>query len=352
MAVGGVEKKIINLLNRLDKNKFQFQLALFNKEGQFLNQVPKKIEISGLGYSGKFGLLRVIFSLKKIIDIDKPDRVLSFGNYPNTITIFTKIISKENPMLILGVGNLMSQWVKYQKLPYARILSIKLLYPYADKIIAVSKAVKKDLVENFSISESKIEVVYNAQQYSKRRVTKSLRKPKISTLLFAGRLVKQKRVDFLLKALAHISKRKKVQLRIFGEGQEKENLIALSKKLKLEDSVEFNNFRLDIEKEIAKADLLVHTSTIEGHPNLIIESMVIGTPILVTRYPGAEELVKNGVNGFLVPRDVTPEKLGNKIVYLLNNSEMLGKVSQNAQKLPKRFISEYQTKRYEKILEN
>lgn len=354
LDIGGIEKQLIKILRNYNREKFELSLALFRKEGKFLSLVPDDVNVFSLDNKGFLGPLKSILNIRKLVRRENVEVLLTYGDYPSVIVLLAFLLNSTKPKVVVGEGNILSELMDYQKFPWVRKKAIQALYPLADEFVTVSNRVKDDLVNNFNVPENKITTIYNFpdKKMDCRRKKLSSNKRRKQIILSATRLVKQKRIDLLMEAFAYVRNKRNVKLNIFGEGSEKNKLVHLSKRLKIGKSVEFYDFVLDIDKEIAKADLLVQTSAIEGHPNLIIESMAIGTPVLMTEYSGAKELIKNGVNGFLVPVDVTSRELGARIIDLLDNPKIRNKVSLHAQKLPRKFTEEYQVKKYEKLFSN
>lgn len=356
LKTGGVEKKIIKILNHIDRKKFKIHLALLHKKGKLLSRVPQDVKVYDLKKTGIFGLYCAVMNLRQLIEKTKPAVILTYGDLPSAVSLGAKFLSSKKPRVIIGVGNVMSKWIKYQRYKFLRKIEIKTLYPSADQIIAVSKAVKKDLIKNFSIPRKKIEVIYNfvdngfLSTMNSRQIQKNTN---TRTILFAGRLVKQKRVYLIIKAFPYIKKKlSDVELVIIGEGPEKEKLISLSQRLGVDKNINFRNFTLKIEKEIASATIVVLPSAIEGHPNLILESMMAGTPVVVSNYPGASELIKDKINGYLVPLNISPQELANKITDIISDKERLLSVSENAQRFVEKLSVKNQIRKYELVLNN
>lgn len=121
-------------------------------------------------------------------------------------------------------------------------------------------------------------------------------------LLFAGRLAPQKAVEDLLRALdllQHV--RPEVVTWIAGDGPERSRLEALASAFRLGDRVRFLGHREDVPALLASADLLVLPSRFEGLPNVVLEAMQAGKPVVATAAPGTAELVVDGETGRLVP---------------------------------------------------
>lgn len=145
-----------------------------------------------------------------------------------------------------------------------------------------------------------------------------------------GRLTKFKRFDILLRAMAQS---KNLHLYIGGDGEEKENLVTLSKELGTTDNVTFLG-KLPEDKlnyYYAKAKAVIFPTGNEPFGIVPLEAMASGTPVIATETGGVVETVIDGETGFLIkPNDVNV--LVSKIEYLLTNNELCAQMSKNARK--------------------
>ena len=123
----------------------------------------------------------------------------------------------------------------------------------------------------------------------------------IVELLFVGRLSSQKGVNILLAALAQLPAR--WHLRIVGDGPERASLVALAASLGIAERVTFHGWaqREELPALYRAADIFVFPSLDEGMPNVVLEALASGLPIVATRIAGNEQLVAHGDNGALVP---------------------------------------------------
>ena len=154
------------------------------------------------------------------------------------------------------------------------------------------------------------------------------------SILWEGRLLKLKRADLLVKAAA-ILKEKGLDfsVTIVGEGKEKENLIALSRKLKVDDIVSFENFLKPDEarEKMSLADIYVMTSNFwEGWGSVIYEGLNAGCAVVASHACGATPwLVKDNETG-LVFKSGSEKSLAGGIEKLLTSSELRERLSRNA----------------------
>jgi glycosyltransferase involved in cell wall biosynthesis len=121
-------------------------------------------------------------------------------------------------------------------------------------------------------------------------------------IITVGRLHAQKGHCYLLQAIAKAEKKvPKIKLIIIGEGEEENNLKNLVKSLDLTDKIIFAGLRGDVEKIFPIAELFILPSLWEGMPNVILEAMAAGKPVVATKVGGVPEVVVHGETGILVP---------------------------------------------------
>ena len=149
------------------------------------------------------------------------------------------------------------------------------------------------------------------------------------------RLSKQKNLPLLIDAFeCLLSQYPEYTLRVYGKGDEKDNLVKYIQSKKLENKVFLEDFATDIHERIKDATMFVSTSDFEGLSNTMIEAMAIGLPCVCTDCDGggARMMIKDHENGILVPK-------GDKnAVYaamkeIIENKELSQKLSENATKV-------------------
>lgn len=149
-------------------------------------------------------------------------------------------------------------------------------------------------------------------------------KERDNRIVSVGRLsIVQKRQDILLEAfrLVH-EKHPEMQLVLYGDGEDKEKLRTLAAEKGLSDSVVLAGNTDQVEENICAARAFVLTSDYEGIPNALIEAMSVGVPCVSTDCSpgGAALLIRDGENGFLVPRADAPA-VAEKLLQLIEDPQ-------------------------------
>jgi glycosyltransferase involved in cell wall biosynthesis len=120
--------------------------------------------------------------------------------------------------------------------------------------------------------------------------------------LTVGRLTQQKAYPNLFRAFAQVVKRlPRSTLLVVGRGPLRNELEDLARRLGLLASISFVGFRSDVASLLAAADAFVTASRYEGMPNVVIEALATGLPVVGTNVGGMPELIQDGANGYLVP---------------------------------------------------
>ena len=127
-------------------------------------------------------------------------------------------------------------------------------------------------------------------------------------IAFVGELSKRKNQRFLIKCLPGIRERLgDVRLCLVGDGDEKERLVSLARRLSVYDVVIFAGYRTDAMDFVNACDLYVSSALGEGMPLNVIEAMSIGKTVLLSRIKGHTDLVSEGDNGYLYDPFCKPE---------------------------------------------
>lgn len=161
----------------------------------------------------------------------------------------------------------------------------------------------------------------------------------------AGRLSPEKGHRYLLQAIASLAPiLPRLVLILLGEGKERFNLERQARELGIEKHVLFAGFQKEIRSWIQACDLLVNPSLTEGTPNVVLEAMALGTPVIATNVGGVPDLIEHLTSGILVaPAD--SNALVAAIHAIFRNPEEQLRLARNAQKHLYKYSPERQTQR-------
>jgi glycosyltransferase involved in cell wall biosynthesis len=361
LGKGGAEKVLSVLLNRLDRDRYEIACILYDAERVF--DVPDDVKVYSLGIPGTRNFfkksassMRRIVRIKKIIEADSPDVVFSFINTVNVVSIIAVLLSGRSPKLVISERNTLS--AHELGVDWIGKLLIKKMYPKAHRIIAVSEGVKQDLLQNFGLPQDKVSVIYNPVDVpgitslsGEPVVEQEWFREGVPIILNVGSLSKKKGQKYLLEAFRIVNRSIPSRLVILGEGEEESELKRLAAVLGIEKDVAFLGFQANPYKFMAKSSVFVLSSLWEGLPNVILEAMACGVPVVSTDCPsGPNEIIRDGQNGLLVPVK-NAERLGKAILRVLENRTLAMRISGNAYAGISRFsVSEIVDRYSEAIL--
>ena len=188
----------------------------------------------------------------------------------------------------------------------------------SDRVITPSHHLKA-FIESIGINKN-IDVINNGVPINNRE--KVFFENKIIQLLVVSRLVNQKNVDFIIKAVKLLTN-DDVLLNIVGDGAELNNLKNVVKKNELNEKVNFigkvNERKL--EEYLEGSDIFIQASDYEGLPHSILEAANYEVPILSTEVGGCSEFLNKGERGYIIPLPVSENEIANCITKIINNKE-------------------------------
>jgi len=345
---GGAERVFLNLLHGFDRDVFDLHLIIVNPSGPYLDLVPPDVVLHGLGHGR---VSRSIVKLGAVLRRLKPDVVLSNIVHLNLALLIIRPLLPGKSRIYIRESNTPSIALSMGIKGALFRLLCPVLYPRADGIICPGEAVKRDLGLMFGISPEKIIAIPNPVQVhsirsriSEYQVHTHKNAPK---LLAMGSLTRQKGFDLLIAAMAKLVKiRPDIQLTLLGAGPEEANLIAQIKKENLSGCITLAGFKDNPYPYFYNADLFVLSSRWEGLPNVVLESLACGTPVVAFDCPGCvNEIFDEPSQGVLVPAG----DVGALVMAIDRRLKYFEKECKDSI-LPDRFEARSVTSQYENIL--
>ena len=307
LSGGGSEGVCVNVANGLAARGWNVNLVCMNLDRkEHLDKISEKVNLINLKIS-RFTLsfIPILRYLKK----NNTEYVVCFHYFFASQLVLQKFLLKNQFKIIARNNTSLLQDAKYyfnSKILNKLIFKlVKILYHRVDYSIAQCEDMKFDLIKNFNFTSSKVKVILNPVSYEIENSYKSTKILKENFILVVGRLSKEKRHDIAIKVFAKVKEKfPDLKLKIAGQGREEDFLKKVAKKNRVDNSVEFLGFQKDLISFYKKARLTLMTSSYEGFPNVLIESITLGTPVVSFDCPtGPREIIQDGINGFLVDND-------------------------------------------------
>jgi glycosyltransferase involved in cell wall biosynthesis len=306
---GGAERVMLNLARSFIERNLKVDFVLVTADGSFMTQIPPEIRLIDLKAPSKLSILP---KLVQYLQQEHPATLLAALHYPSEIAIIAKRLAGVSTKVVVSEHNQLSQEAKHVPQLSARFtpLAAKLFYPWADRIIAVSEGVAKDLADLTRIPSERIQVIYNPvvvpEIFSKAEepvVHPWFQSGEPPVILGVGRFYPQKDFSTLIRAFTLVRKVQPARLVLLGgSGPEEARLKALIGELDLEAEVAMLGYAENPYAYMAKAGVLVLSSIFEGFGNVLVEAMAVGTPVVSTNCKsGPAEILANGKYGLLTP---------------------------------------------------
>ncbi len=280
---GGAENVISKLMFQLN-DCYDFHLILLDEKIVF--PIPENVRVSILKNTTAnnfFNILQIpiiAFRLNKYCKQNKIQLCLSFLNRPNWINCFTKLLSGRHKIVISERTTSSRYYNKTHLSGRIGLWLIKKLYPLADLIVPNSKGVQYDLEKRLQVANS-YHLIYNPVKIvSQQPLTK--KQKEFFTFIFTARFQSPKDHATIIKALALLPSLEDIRVQFLGEGEYLESCKAIANDLGIGHIIEFVGFVKDTYAYLLAADCFIFSSTFEGFPNVILEALACGLPVIST----------------------------------------------------------------------
>jgi len=348
---GGAERVLSNLANNFSLKGYQVSLVCLNT-AEIKYEINKGCKIINLvNRVGKESFLNRVkyawltfYRLLKLLNREKPDCTICFMTTANLwgglcclILGLPYLLSERiTPDYTVNTYNQLLQFFSYQV--YKKSKAVVL--PAAEMGNGFKRNKHFKQLNNFITIHNPINVFTTESSirvYHKRFI------------LAVGRLDLQKGFDLLINAYAHL-RPNETDLLISGEGPERKNLEKQITDLGLERTVKLIGFKTNLQDYYAQADIFVLSSRNEGYPNVLVEAMGAGCPVISMNCEfGPSEIITNGYNGLLVENE-NVTALSVAINQLLNDKSLKWKLANNAKMINQTNSLEKITMNWENLI--
>lgn len=308
LDIGGTENICKILFEEfLDRKKYEVDLFVLNKKrnNNFYYELNKEYQ-KKIIFSKNYSWSQIFLQIINLTSKKKYKSILAFNNETGFVINIIKIFFRKKFKTVLRVNNSIKKKIKYSNNFYNALF--KKFYNYlslnlSNTIIAQSNEMKNEIKE-YLINKKKIQVINNPLSKNFKENINFKKEEKY--FLFVGSFTSKKNPLMLLKIYNKFNKNnnlEKIKLKMIGDGPELEIMQSYIFQNNLEKNIEIIKSipQVELQKYYSKALCLIICSRYEGFPNVAIESLFCGTPILASKcIGGIKELIQNEKNGIIV----------------------------------------------------
>jgi glycosyltransferase involved in cell wall biosynthesis len=339
---------MVTLANGFAKRGYRVDLVLTRAEGPYLSEVSGGVRVVDLD---KKRALASLLPLARYLRRERPNAMLSAMAHANIVAIWARKLARVGTRLVV------SERCSPSGAPGSRATKtihhlMRIFYPGAEGIIAVSQGVARELVADFGLDSDRVTAIPNPVDLEAIRGVRQERPehPWLEAgappvVLAVGRLVSDKDYPVLLEAFARLRAKRKARLVILGEGSQRSELEQQISRLGLSSSVELAGFQQNPFGWMAACRVYVMSSKTEGFPNSLAQAMACGARVVSTDCRnGPREILEGGRWGRLVPVG-DPQALAKALSSALDDQ-----APPDARKRVRDFHPDHVLKQYETVL--
>ena len=301
---GGPDRVFHELIRRIDRTRFAPSLVVSRPDGYYMSRLPADVEVHQLGAETGVSSRYPVVPLARLVRTLRPDVVLATLRMGLTAGLARPLFPRKTRLFVRPANHpSRNRRELIRAAPLKHRVSFALeryALGRADHLICQSDDLAHDLGKlgvrpPMTVIGNPIDV-----DEVNKMAGAGAELPGDPALLAVGRLCPQKGFDVLLEAFASLARRMPAaRLTVVGTGPDEAALRRQSDELGVADRVTFRGFVENPYPLMRAADLYVLSSRYEGFPNVALEALAIGTPVVATSCPGVGGLVLPGVNGWL-----------------------------------------------------
>jgi L-malate glycosyltransferase len=326
--IGGTERQAVELLKRLDGERYDVHLAVLRNEGPFYKALearfPNVPEFPLTSFYDA-NAVKQLLRLRRLMIREEIEILHAHDFYSSIIGAAAARLS--------GVRVIAAQ--RHLKLSDRRVhkWATRIIHRLAHRILVNSEAIRDYIIEHDGAPLHKIVVIRNgvepvSRPNSHEEVCKELGlDPGVTLVGCVARLQEVKGHRFLIEAAAAVLRtRADVHFVLVGDGLLRSEIENQAATLGIADHVHLLGDRSDVSRLISGFDLVVLASLHEGLPNAVMEAMRARVPVVATAVGGTKELITDGETGYLVPPS-NSAALAERVTFALVNKEVSRRVA-------------------------
>ena len=298
-------------------------------------------------------LIKQLFAIKKNIKKNKIEIIHAHWLIPQGIVacFYKKYFNKKIKVVCTSHGSDLNM-----SFGFIGKMLLKFILKNTDALTVVSQELKeKAIALGYKKNIEVIPMGINVNKFKHIETNEIKEKYKLSAnvLLFVGKYIEVKGIEYLIRALPKVLQTKpNTTLMLVGDGMLKEDLKKIASDLNISDKIIFTGFIANDElpKYFLSADIVVIPSLSEGCPVVMEEAMACSSIVVTSDIEAFQSHIKNDINGYMVPVK-NSDALAEKIIEVLENKNELNSIRENARKYAlENFDWEIVKDRYLKLL--
>lgn len=331
LGVGGCEKQLLGLCQRLDRNRFDLSVCWYSDTADVLYKEFADAGVA-LYFFDKFSMpvWRFFITLRNTIRDVSPHIVHTW--------LYSANFWGRWAALTAGIKHIIaSDRIEVKNARIIEQLSEKLLLERTLRL-ANTRAVAKSLSRWYGIPLETIRIIHNAvslEPYdrilARREIRQELGFPQEQKLVVMVASQKRHKNYPLFVRTASVVCKKRRDVTFIGIGRQdiQNELDVLIERFGLKDRIRFVGQKKDINRWLAAADVFCLTSNFEGLPNVVLEAMLAKLPVVCTNFAGIDEIIPDSEHGIIVPLD-NEWAMGREIMKVLDNPDYARTLGVNA----------------------
>lgn len=295
---GGAQRMVVNLASAFDEAGCHVDLVVARKQGPYLRDVRGGVRVISLDAAS---LRHALWPLIGYLRRERPEAIMATLTSTSMLAVVACKLSRVGSRIVLRQASAIG--------PRQRPWLVRRVYPYADAFVAQSRCMADDLATVVGVPPYKITTIRNPAfrpeiiEHAAEPVEHPWFTDKAPPVIIGvGRLVSGKAFNVLVDAFGKVHAKNPCRLVILGEGEARHTLQMQAERLGLKDDVWMPGFVDNPFKYVARSRVFVLSSRLEPFPNVLVEALAVGTPVVSTRCLGAaSEILEHGRWGALVP---------------------------------------------------
>ena len=296
LACGGLERNVAHICNHIDTCRFQVILVVLDNSNPFYSINNPEVSIIDLGCQK---VSRSVFTLTSFIRKNKPDILLSAANHLNLLVAMLKPFLPATTKYIARESSIVSINTNRNRFPFLFHRLLKLFYRRFDMIVCQSAYMQKDLLDHYNVKETKTTIINNFISTPNKVITRDTKTTDSLQLISIGRLSEEKGFERVISSLRQL--KSNFHYNIIGEGPQRKNLEDFISRHHMTGKIILAGISTHPFDVVASPQFLLLGSYYEGFPNVALEALSLGIPVISFDAPGGiSEIIEQKINGILV----------------------------------------------------